>query len=60
MKKVYDAKAFKKLLEANGYSCARKSGSHFIYTNGRQTVSINKDLNRMVAQRLIKQFCLVA
>ena len=46
---------FCKLLERNGYCLDRKNGSHFIYTDGTQTVCVNKDLNRLVAQRLTKE-----
>lgn len=53
-------KEFVRILERNGYSLNRAKGSHFVYTNGRNTISINKDLNRMVARRLIKENCLVA
>lgn len=57
--KVYTARAFKKLLEANGFRHNRNTGSHFIYSDGERTISINKDLNRMVAQRLIKEYNLL-
>ena len=54
--KVYNKRSFTKLLEDNDFHCNRTHGSHFIYKdkNGR-TISFNKDLNRMVAQRLIKE-----
>lgn len=53
-------KQFVKILEANGFWLRHKKGSHFIFTDGLRTVSINKDLNKMVAQRLIKENALVA
>ena len=57
-KKIYTAKEFYKLLYANGYALVRQNGgSHFIFRHlgtGR-TISVNKNLNRMVAQRLIKE-----
>lgn len=45
------------ILKANGYSFARCKGSHFVFINrttGRH-VTINKDLNREVKARLIKE-----
>ena len=60
MRKVYNKRSFDKLLRVNGFRLDHTTGSHFIYkdNNGR-TVSMNKDLNRMVAQRLIKENTLV-
>lgn len=55
----FDFKTMKKMLKANGYSLIRTKGSHFIYSNGDETISINKDLNMMVARRLIKEHSLV-
>lgn len=53
--KVYTDRAFAKLLKHNGYKKIRTSGDHFIYSNGENTISVNKGINRMVAQRLIKE-----
>ena len=60
MRKVHNKRSFDKLLKVNGFRLERTTGSHFIYkdNNGR-TVAVNKDLNRMVAQRLIKENNLV-
>ncbi len=33
----------------------RSKGSHFIYTNGVNHITVNKDLNKMVQRRLIKE-----
>ena len=52
---MVDAKEMKKILRANGYDYIRCKGSHFIYSNGKNTIAVNKDLNCMVARRLIKQ-----
>ena len=38
-----------------GYELKRTKGSHFIYSNGRRTISLNKDLNHMVYKRLLKE-----
>lgn len=54
--KMIDAKEMKKILINNGYRYQRSKGSHFIYSNGINTVSVNKDLNCMVARRLVKQY----
>lgn len=51
----YDFKKMQKILKNNEYSLIRIKGSHFVYSNGERTVSINKDLNMMVAKRLIKE-----
>lgn len=51
----FDFKTMKKILKHNGYILIRTKGSHFIYSNGFNTVSINKDLNMMVARRIIKE-----
>ena len=53
---MVDAKKMKKILRSNGYEYIRCKGSHFIYSNGTNTIAVNKDLNCMVARRLIKQY----
>ncbi len=53
---MIDAKHMKKVLYANGYMYMRCRGSHFIYSNGVNTMAVNKDLNAMVAKRLIKTY----
>lgn len=53
---MVDAKKMKKILLSNGFKFVRSKGSHFIYSDGRNTISINKDLNCMVARRLLKQY----
>ena len=50
-----EMKEFVPLLEKNGYREIRSNGSHFIYSNGHNTISVNKNLNRMVRKRLIKE-----
>lgn len=49
------------LLYRNGYRFARCKGSHFIYMNrtSHKIIAVNKDLNRMVRERLIKENNLV-
>lgn len=53
---VIDFRIMKKLLQANGYSSVCIKGSHFMYSDVVNTVLINKYLNRIVAQRLVKQY----
>ena len=58
--KQYSFKEFCKLVKKNGYELSRISGSHHIFKKDGSTIVVNKDLNRMVCQRLIKENCLVA
>lgn len=46
---------FVPILEHNGYREIRSKGSHFIYSSGTNQIVINKDLNKMVRRRLIKE-----
>lgn len=46
---------FEPILNANGYHEIRSCGSHFIYGNGKNQITVNKDLNKMVRRRLIKE-----
>lgn len=50
---------FKKLLNRNGYRCDRIKGSHYIFENEQgNIISIPKEPNRMIMQRLKKENCL--
>lgn len=50
---------FTRRLKANGYTLNRVNGSHYIYVNSNgNTIAVNKDLNKMVQRRLIKENCL--
>ena len=51
---------FEPILKANGYHKIRSRGSHFIYGNGKNQITVNKDLNKMVQLRLIRENNLVA
>ncbi len=53
---IINTKDMKKILHSNGYEYQRCRGSHFIYSNGINTIAVNKDLNVMVAKRLVKQY----
>lgn len=48
-------------LYLNGYRLKRTKGSHFIFFNEKKndSVTVNKDINRMVAQRLRKEHHLI-
>lgn len=55
-----EMREFVPILRKNGYTKARTNGSHFVYINRttHKHISVNKDLNRMVRERLIKEYCL--
>ena len=48
---------FDVILRKNGYTPTRCKGSHFIYINrtSHKIITVNKDLNKMVRERLIKE-----
>lgn len=51
-----DLKRFQKILKRNGYALDRTKGSHLIYTaQGKAHISISKNLNPVIALRLIKE-----
>lgn len=53
-----EMREFVPILRKNGYTKARSKGSHFTYINRtiHRTITVNKDLNRMVRERLIKEY----
>ena len=53
--KSKNLREFEPILKANGYREIRSKGSHFIYGNGKNQITVNKDLNKMVRRRLIKE-----
>lgn len=58
MAKQYSFRQFRILLRRNGYVFDRFSGDHCIFVNDVNTISIpfhGKEINRMLAQRLIKE-----
>ena len=57
--RTYTLKEFKRLLVDNGYQYKSCNGSHFKYVKGSDIISINKDVNKMVARRLIKEHNLI-
>ena len=54
-RKTKEMREFEPILKANGYHEIRSRGSHFIYGNGKNQITVNKDLNKMVQLRLIKE-----
>lgn len=56
-KKIKQLREFEPILYRNGYRFARCKGSHFTYMNrtSHKIITVNKDLNRMVRERLIKE-----
>ena len=60
MRTTYDTRSFIKILRKNNYIMDRYSGSHKIFTNGTNTISVPKKINKMIAIRLIKENGLVA
>lgn len=58
VRKTKNMREIEPLLKSNGFTYARCNGSHFIYVNrttGRH-ITVNKDLNKEVKSRLIKEF----
>lgn len=60
-RKTKQLREFEPILYKNNYRFARCRGSHFIYMNraSHKIIAVNKDLNRMVRERLIKENNLV-
>ena len=56
-----EMREFEPLLLRNGYKLVRCHGSHFVYMNRNthRIIPMNKDLNRMVRERLIKEYNLM-
>ena len=59
MIKQYSFKEFCKLIRKNGFELDHITGSHHIYKKKNRTLVVNKDLNKMVCRRLIKEYDLV-
>ena len=56
-KKTKPLREFEPILYRNGYRIAQCKGSHFTYMDrtSHKIITVNKDLNRMVRERLIKE-----
>ena len=53
--KSKNLREFEPILKANGYHKIRSFCNHFIYGNCNNQITVNKDLNKMVQLRLIKE-----
>ena len=53
----YSKRDFEVILKENGYILDRIKGSHFTYKRPGcpKVITINKKMNRMIAERLIKE-----
>lgn len=53
-----ELREFEKILNKNGYTYARAKGSHYMYINRvtHKTIPVNIFLNRMVRERLIREY----
>ena len=57
--KVYNYREFAKILKKNNFEIKRYSGYHTIFVRDGRHVSVAKNLNRMICERLIKENNLV-
>ena len=53
--RAYTTKEVARLLTDNGYVFVRSRGDHFIYKKDGHTLTINSNINKMVARRVIKE-----
>ena len=53
--KTWNKREFEKLLRQNGYKLDRVNGSHYIYTDGSNSICVKQKINKMIARRLIKE-----
>ena len=54
--KTYTSKEFIQILLNNNFEYISCKGSHKKFKRNKDTIIINKDLNKMVAHRLIKTY----
>ena len=56
--KTYNAREAKKIARKNGWYLVRVNGSHHIYKHpdSEKILTISKDLNRMVFERLVNEY----
>ena len=53
--KEFSTMEFERIIRNNGFIFDRQRGDHKIYKRKGETVVLNKNLNKMVARRLIKE-----
>lgn len=54
--KTYNYNEVARLMRQNGYHVIRSTGSHNIWSNGVNTITINVKINKMVLRRLVKTY----
>ena len=54
-----DDLTYEQLLNENGFELVRCRGSHFVYKRNGETISIPKNLNKMIGRRLVKEHNLI-
>lgn len=56
--KNWSTREFTKILSNNGYKYLRGHGDHYIYYNEEinRKIVINKNINKMVCRRLLKEY----
>ena len=56
-RKTKQLREFESILTKNNFYYKRSNGSHFVYQNDKgRIITVNKDLNKMVRRRLIKEY----
>ena len=56
-RKTKQLREFESILTNNSFHYKRSNGSHFVYQNDKgRIITVNKDLNKMVRRRLIKEY----
>ena len=54
--KTYNLKEVKNILSNNGFQFCYQNGNHLIYKKNNQHITITRTINKMVFQRLIKEY----
>lgn len=54
--KVYNSREAKKVVRKNGYTYEYSRGDHDYYMKGKQRIVIARNLNRMIWERLVKEY----
>lgn len=56
--KQYSVREVQRLLRDSGYSVARTTGGHQIWTDGKRSVAVTvAHMNACVANRIIRDYC---
>ena len=54
--KVYNSREAQKVVRKNGYTYEYSRGDHDHYIKGKQRIVIARKLNRMIWERLVKEY----